>query len=92
MPRWGRQRSGAEFFSPWPGLHGSDDPHKDTFAADGVALAAIQGLNHRVDERIQNAEQAIRELRAGDTELRKTVNALKSLMQAMNKQLKGGNQ
>jgi len=58
---------------------GTDERHIATVDADGVALAALQGLNQKVEE--QRAENA---------ELRQAVNELKQLVQAMNRQLHGG--
>jgi hypothetical protein len=71
---------------------GMDDKHISMVDADGVALAAIKGLNQKVDERIQNGEQAIRELRAENAALKRTVDELKALVQAMNHTLNGGAQ
>jgi hypothetical protein len=50
-----------------------------TIDADGVALAAIQGLNQKLEE--QRAENA---------ELKQSVNELRKLVHAMNQQLNGG--
>lgn len=58
---------------------GMDDKHIATVDADGVALAAIQGLN-------QKLEQKQKEI----VELKQTVQELKDLVQAMNHQLNGG--
>jgi len=69
---------------------GADDKHIAALDANGVALAAIQGLSEKVDERIQNGEQAIRELRAENAELKQTLNELKELMQTVNLKLNGG--
>lgn len=41
---------------------GSDDKSITTQETDGVALAAIQGLNQKVEGRMQNAEERTREL------------------------------
>ncbi|MCO5053418.1 MAG: tail fiber domain-containing protein [Verrucomicrobiae bacterium] len=55
---------------------GTDDKHIATVDADGVALAAIQGLNQKLEE-----------TRAENVELRQTVNELKILVQSLNQQL-----
>ena len=55
---------------------GDDDRHIATVDADGIALAAIQGLNHKLEERLRNQEQ---ELEA----LRRSVADLKSLVQSL---------
>jgi hypothetical protein len=67
---------------------GPDDKHIATVDADGVALAAIQGLNQRLEEQRSRLEQKQTEI----TELKQTVNELKELMQAMNQRLNGGAQ
>lgn len=69
---------------------GRDDTRLSTLEVDGVALAAIQGLNEKVDGRMQSAEVNIRELRGENAELRQTVDELKQLVQAMNHKLNGG--
>jgi hypothetical protein len=68
-----------------------------TVDADGVALAAIQGLNEKVEGRMQNAEVRSRRLEekleqkeTEIAELKTTVNELQQLMQAMNQKLNGG--
>jgi hypothetical protein len=53
---------------------GTDDKSIGTADEEGVALAAIQGLNQKVEE--QRAENA--ELRRELTELKKLVNSLRS--------------
>jgi hypothetical protein len=68
---------------------GEDDTHISTVDADGVALAAIQGLNQKVEIGKQKAEVSIKELRAENAELKQTVNELKELVQAMNHKLTG---
>ena len=69
---------------------GTDDKHIATVDADGVALAAIQGLNEKVEARSQNAEVSIRALRRENAELKQAVNELKELVQTMNHKLNGG--
>jgi hypothetical protein len=61
---------------------GTDDKHIATVDADGVALAAIQGLNQKLEEKLQEKQTEI-------TELRLTVNELKELVTAMNQKLNG---
>jgi phage shock protein A len=60
-------------------LNGGDDTHIATVDESGVALAAIQGLNQKLEQK----ETEI-------TELKQTVNELKELMKAMNQKLNGG--
>jgi hypothetical protein len=52
---------------------GADDKHIATVDADGVALAAIQGLNHKLEEELQTRDAEIRELRAIIGELRRAI-------------------
>ena len=62
---------------------GTDERHIATVDADGVALAAIQGLNQKLEEKLEQKQTEI-------TELRLTVNELKELVTAMNQKLNGG--
>jgi hypothetical protein len=62
---------------------GRDDTSISTLEFDGVALAAIQGLNQKIE-----SETAA--LRSENSELKQTVNELKKLVHAMNQQLNGG--
>jgi trimeric autotransporter adhesin len=62
---------------------GEDDKHIATVDADGVALAAIQGLNQKLAEELKRRD-------AENAELRQTVNELKELMQTMHRTLNGG--
>ena len=59
---------------------GSDDRHIATVDADGVALAAIQGLNQKLEEtRADNAA-----LRADNADLRARLEKLERLLQPSN--------
>ena len=49
---------------------GPDDKHIATVDADGVALAAIQGLNQKVDDRSQESGARIQKLEAENAELK----------------------
>ncbi len=76
---------------------GTDDKHIATVDADGVALAAIQGLNEKVEVGSQRSEDRSRKLEdrlqqkeTEITELSQTVNELKKLVQTMNHQINGG--
>ena len=58
---------------------GADDKHIATVDADGVALAAIQGLNQKVEEqetRLKNKDSEIQELRQAVAVLQKTVSQI----------------
>jgi hypothetical protein len=56
----------------------------------GVALAAIQGLNEKVEGRSQKAEGRIRRLEEENTALKAELSGLKAMVQAMNERLNGG--
>jgi peptidoglycan hydrolase CwlO-like protein len=58
---------------------GTDDKHIATVDADGVALAAIQGLNQKVDE----LKNDLKHRDAENAELKETVNELKKLVGQM---------
>ncbi len=66
---------------------GTDDKHIATVDADGVALAAIQGLNQKVEVRSRKAEDRIGQLESENAELKETVNELKMLVQQLNDKL-----
>ncbi|HEY5909166.1 MAG TPA: tail fiber domain-containing protein [Verrucomicrobiae bacterium] len=66
---------------------GTDDKHITTVDVDGVALAAIQGLNQKLEDRgqrsevrSQRAEESIRSLEAENTELKQRLAALEGLV------------
>ena len=67
----------AQDFHAAFGLNGEDDKHIATVDADGVALAAIQGLNQKVEE--QGA--ALKSKDARIAELEKRLSAIESLLQ-----------
>jgi hypothetical protein len=57
----------AQDFHAAFGLNGPDDKHIATVDESGVALAAIQGLNQKVEEKdaeIQELKQSVAELKA----------------------------
>jgi Chaperone of endosialidase len=59
---------------------GPDDKHIATVDADGVALAAIQGLNQKVDGEVATLKKALKRRDAENTELRKRVERLESIL------------
>jgi hypothetical protein len=59
---------------------GEDDKHIATVDADGVALAAIQGLNQKLQDRSQRSDDRIQKLEAQNAELRKELNAIKTIL------------
>jgi hypothetical protein len=66
---------------------GTDDKHIATVDADGVALAAIQGLNHKVEMGKQKAESLEQRLEQKETEigeLNQRLAALERLVTALN--------
>ncbi|MCL4789493.1 MAG: tail fiber domain-containing protein [Verrucomicrobia bacterium] len=68
---------------------GADDKHIATVDADGVALAAIQGLNEKVEVRSQNAESQIRKLAAENADLKAELAELKQLVRTLAAQQNG---
>ena len=59
---------------------GPDDKHIATVDADGVALAAIQGLNEKVESGRQKAENSIKKLEAENAELKQRLEALEKII------------
>ena len=59
---------------------GHDDKGIATVDADGVALAAIQGLNEKVEARSQESEASLRKLQAENAELKRRLDALEKVM------------
>jgi hypothetical protein len=59
---------------------GPDDKQIATVDADGVALAAIQGLNEKLEHAKQKTESEIKELKAENEELRKQVKEIKAAL------------
>ena len=55
---------------------GESDTGITTVDADGVALAAIQGLNQKLEEQLQARDSEIRDLRQGLAELKETLKNL----------------
>jgi hypothetical protein len=84
----------AQDFHAAFGLNGADDKHIATVDADGVALAAIQGLNekvevrsHRSEARTRDLEQRLHHKEAEITELKRR---LENLEQLFSHRLNGG--
>ena len=63
---------------------GTDDKHIATVDADGVALAAIQGLNEKVESGKQKAESRMEKLEAENAELKRRLERLEQKMSAKN--------
>ena len=62
---------------------GSDDKSITTLEADGVAFAAIQGLNEKVESGKRKAETEIDELKAENAELKAQMAELKALVKQL---------
>ena len=69
---------------------GADDTHIATVDADGVALAAIQGLNEKVESGKLKAESRIENLEAENAELKQEVAELRRLMTELSARVSGG--
>ena len=70
----------AQDFHAAFGLNGLDDKHVATIDADGVALAAIQGLNEKSEVRSQKSEHRIQKLEAENTELKARLEKLEQIL------------
>lgn len=55
---------------------GDDDKHISMVDADGVALAAIQGLNQKLEEKVRTQESRIGQLESELAELRRLIHAM----------------
>jgi hypothetical protein len=62
---------------------GADDKHIATVDADGVALAAIQGLNQKLEHKGQQSEGRMRKLEAENARLREELNTIKALLEKL---------
>jgi len=65
-------------------LNGADDTHITTIDEEGVALAAIQGLNQKLDAGNRSSEIRMQKLEAENAELKRTVAELKQMVQSLN--------
>ena len=61
----------AQDFHAAFGLNGTDDKHIATLDEEGVALAAIQGLNRKLEDTLEQKETEIGELKQVVAELRR---------------------
>lgn len=61
----------------------------DTVDADSAALATIQGLSRKTEDRSRRAEDGIQTLEAENAELKRELVELTKLVKAMNQQLNG---
>lgn len=77
----------AQDFHETFGLNGTDDKHISLTDEGGVALAAIQGLNHKLEDRSEQLEKRTRQLEAENSELKQTVAELKSMVEGINGKL-----
>ena len=76
----------AQDFHEAFGLDGNDDKHISIVDESGVALAAIQGVNQRVDEketRIQEQAAQIQALRQRNDSLERRLNGLEAMVQEL---------
>ena len=67
---------------------GRDDKSITTLEFDGVALAAIQGLNQKLETQVKHKEAAIQSLQEKNESLEKRLSQLEKLVQSMNKSLR----
>ncbi len=71
---------------------GVDDKHIATVDADGVALAAIQGLNEKVERRSQESRARIEQLETENVELQQRLAELEALVRSLAPPPTGGGQ
>lgn len=62
---------------------GVDDKHISMVDADGVALAAIQGLNAKLERAARNSENEIETLKAQNAALRQELHAIKQVLEKL---------
>jgi hypothetical protein len=65
----------AQDFHAAFGLNGADDKHIATVDEEGVALAAIQGLNQKVEDQLKEKDAEIQDLKQSVADLKKMVQA-----------------
>lgn len=68
-------------------LNGTDDTHISAVDLGGVALAAIQGLNQKLEEKYAGAEANSQKLEAENAKLQQDVADLRSLVEQLSKRL-----
>jgi hypothetical protein len=73
----------AQDFQAAFGLNGGDDKHISVVDEGGVALAAIQGLNEKVDSGTRTAETQIGQLQTENAELKAQVTDLRSQLDGL---------
>ena len=59
---------------------GDDDKHIATVDADGVALAAIQGLNQKIEERANRLEKQLRDAGADNAAMQQRLSQLEAIV------------
>lgn len=70
----------AQDFQAAFGLNGLDDKHISVVDEGGVALAAIQGLNQKLEERARTFESRLQQKDSEIQQLQQTVNQLKNIV------------
>jgi hypothetical protein len=66
---------------------GRDDKHISTLQFDGVELAAIQGLNQKVDSETAALREELKRRDVENAELKHTLSELKQLIDTLNKEI-----
>src|SRR5262249_16387613 len=70
----------AQDFHAAFGLNAPDNPHIATIDESGVALAAIQGLNQKVEGGIERAETRIERLETENADLKKRLSEIEAFL------------
>ena len=73
----------AQDFHAAFGLNGVDDKHIATVDEEGVALAAIQGLNEKLETGSQNSEARMEKLEMENAVLKQSVAELKAMVEKL---------
>ena len=80
----------AQDFQTAFGLDGKDDKHISVVDEGGVALAAIQGLNQKMEIGDQRSEVRIQKLEAENTQLKQQLNQLAWTVNQLKQEINGG--
>src|SRR4029077_7679261 len=72
----------AQDFKSTFGL-GDDDKSIGTIDADGVALAAIQGLNQKLEDRYRKADMRVQNLETENTQLKRQLAEIQAVVQSL---------
>ena len=92
LTRWNfKTQTGVDHIGPMAqdfhaafGLNGADDKHIAMVDEEGIALAAIQGLNEKLESKNEKQEVEIQQLATENAELKKRLEMIETLLAARN--------